>query len=179
MQTKLKMALCASVVMLAGFPALAVDMPVDGTKNFSAPNDAPSYFSNETVPEPARINHPATFDSQDLGADTAADERSVSPIRTETRRFATHSSSHRSRHGFFRSQGHGGSTRFARLAWSRPDRIGVPHGGSRPASVTRAAARGGPQTGATRTNPTKHARTGSRQHAAVGPPSVLMQPTFA
>ncbi len=62
MQIKLKIALVAAAFALVSFPAFAVDMPPDGTKNFNAPSDAPSYFSDETVPESARVNHQATFE---------------------------------------------------------------------------------------------------------------------
>ncbi len=55
MQIKLKIALAAAGFALATIPAFAVEMPTDGSKNFSTPADAPSYFSNEAVPEPARV----------------------------------------------------------------------------------------------------------------------------
>ena len=56
MQTRLKIALAAGGFALATIPAFAVEMPTDGSKNFSPPTDAPSYFTNETVPESARVD---------------------------------------------------------------------------------------------------------------------------
>ncbi len=50
MQIKLKIALAAIGFALATIPAFAVEMPTDGSKNFSTPVDAPSYFANEAVP---------------------------------------------------------------------------------------------------------------------------------
>ena len=61
MQIKLKIALAVAGFALATIPAFAVEMPTDGSKNFSTPADAPSYFTNEAVPEPARVDHAADF----------------------------------------------------------------------------------------------------------------------
>jgi hypothetical protein len=61
MQIKLTIALVAATFALASYPAFAADMPVDGTKNFTAPGDAPSYFTNETAPASARVANQATF----------------------------------------------------------------------------------------------------------------------
>ena len=65
MQTRLKIALAAVGFVLAGVPAFAVEMPTDGSKNFSSPTDAPSYFTNETVPESARVDRAESFDEED------------------------------------------------------------------------------------------------------------------
>ncbi len=46
MQIKLTIGLGAAFA-LASFLAFAADVPADGTKNFTAPGDAPSYFTNE------------------------------------------------------------------------------------------------------------------------------------
>ena len=51
MQTRLKTALAAAGFALATIPAFAVEMPTEGSKNFSTPSDAPSYFTNEATPE--------------------------------------------------------------------------------------------------------------------------------
>ena len=65
MQIRLKIALAAASFALATIPVFAVEMPTDGSKNFSTPNDAPSYFANETVPESARVDHATPFTSED------------------------------------------------------------------------------------------------------------------
>jgi len=70
MQTRLKIALAAAGFALATIPAFAAEMPTDGSKNFSPPSDAPSYFANETVPESARVDRAAAFDKEDAGIST-------------------------------------------------------------------------------------------------------------
>jgi hypothetical protein len=68
MQIKLKIALAAACFALGTIPAFAGEMPTDGSKNFSTPSDAPSYFTNETVPESARVDHATPFTSEDVAA---------------------------------------------------------------------------------------------------------------
>ena len=68
MQNKLTIALVAATFALASYPAFAADMPVDGTKNFTAPGDAPSYFTNETAPASARVANQATFTEDEVPA---------------------------------------------------------------------------------------------------------------
>ena len=86
MQTILKIALAAVDFALAAIPAFAVEMPTDGSKNFSSPTDAPSYFTSETLPESARVDRAASFDEEDVGAatpdvgDTTQYARHTSPI---------------------------------------------------------------------------------------------------
>src|SRR5205823_78704 len=58
----------AGAFALASYPVFAADMPVDGTKNFTAPGDAPSYFANETVPVSARVANQATFTEDEVTA---------------------------------------------------------------------------------------------------------------
>ena len=148
MQFKLKIALVAAGFALASFPAFALDLPPDGTKNFSAPNDAPSYFANETIPESDRVNHQATFDSQEVQESPSAPEVSQGATETEWRgghayRFARHA------HG--RYYGHAGSTHFARATSS---------------GATNAARQGYTASHGARIYTPKHARVGTRQHAA-------------
>jgi hypothetical protein len=137
MQIKLKIALVAAGVALASYPAFAFDMPPDGTKNFSAPSDVPSYFSNETVPESGRVNHQETFDSNEVLESSSAPDVS----QGETRRYGRHATASGSaRHAHGRYNGHGGSTHFSRAA--------TIHNTTRQGYAP------------------KHARVGSRQHAA-------------
>jgi len=164
MQIKLRIALAAALA-LASFPVFAADMPADGTKNFSAPSDAPSYFTNETVPESARVDHAATFDREDLAEGPAESE--VGPaVSLGTGRHGRHASAHRSTR-------HGGSTHYTKATSSKSTGIAALHkpavAGSRPGSAAKGAGRGGTQTGASKPNTTKHARAGVRQHAAVIP----------
>ena len=118
MQIKLKIALTAASFALATIPAFAVEMPTDGSKNFSSPNDAPSYFTNETVPESARVANPASFTSEDVAA-VREDGPAVSGA-TETGRHDRHASAHSStKHSLGRSRGHYSSTRYAKATASQ------------------------------------------------------------
>jgi len=100
MQTGLKTALAAGVA-LASIPAFAVEMPTDGSKNFSAPSDAPSYFTNEAIPKSARVDRAATFDEEDAGVGPAVS------AGTDTGRHDRHAATHRStRHSRGKSRGH-------------------------------------------------------------------------
>jgi hypothetical protein len=124
MQIGLKIALAAAGFALATVPTFAVEMPTDGSKNFSPPADAPAYFANEAVPESARVANPATFTDEDV-ADTHEDVAVVpdveqdSAVAAEPERHGKHAYAHKSsRHASGRSKGHGGSTRHAKSASS-------------------------------------------------------------
>ena len=157
MQIKLKIALAAASFALATIPVFAGEMPTDGTKNFSTPTDAPSYFANETVPESARVHHATPFTSEDVAA-APEDEAAVSG-RTETGRHARHASAHSSaRHSLGRSRGYAPSTRTEALHATATH------------SAAKGAGRGGTQAGASKPSTTRHARTGAGQHATAAPP---------
>jgi hypothetical protein len=173
MQIKLKIALAAASFALATIPAFAVEMPTDGSKNFSSPNDAPSYFANETVPESARVDHATPFTSEEVAA-VPEDGPAVSGA-TETWRHDRHASAHRStKHSLGRSGGHGSSTRYAKATASKatlhPTATHT-NTGSRSASTANGAGRGGTQAGASKPSTTRHAKTGSGQHASAAVPS--------
>ena len=163
MQIKMKIALAAASFALATIPVFAGEMPTDGTKNFSTPNDAPSYFANETVPESARVANPASFTSEDVAA-APQDEPAVSG-RTETVRHARHASAHSSaKHSLGRSGGYARSTRTAALHSTGTHT----NAGSRSAAAN-GAGRGGTQAGASKPSTTRHARSGAGQHATAAP----------
>jgi hypothetical protein len=106
MPNMLTIAFLAAILVLAGFPAGAVDIPDSGSKNFTPGGDAPSYFTNETVPVSARV-------ADTSQAEVAHDEVSGPP------RSASTAYGSRGRHGRFASAGKHGtqtlgrSTRFA------------------------------------------------------------------
>ena len=111
MQTRLKIALGAVGFALAAIPVFAVEMPTDGSKNFSPPTDAPSYSINETLPESARVDRAASFDEEDVGA-TTPDVGSAVSVGTDTTPYDRHASTHRSaRH---KSKGHSASAHYAK-----------------------------------------------------------------
>jgi hypothetical protein len=158
MQIKLTNVLVAAGFALASFPALAGEMPADGTKNFSTPNEAPSYFANETVPESARVDHTTPFTAEDVAA--VPEDGPAVPGATETGQHDRHASAHSSaKHSLGRSRGHGSSTRTAAL------RTTATH------SAAKGAGRGGTQAGASKSSITKHARTGAGQHASAAWPA--------
>jgi hypothetical protein len=162
MQIKLTNVLVAAGFALASFPALAGEMPADGTKNFSTPNDAPSFFANETVPESARVDHATPFTSEDV-ATAPEDEPAVSG-GTETGRHERHASAHSSaKHSLGKSRGYAPSTRTEALHTTATH------------SAAKGAGRGGTQAGTSKSSTTKHARTGAGQHAAAAwPPMALL-----
>src|SRR6267378_3678654 len=120
MQNKLTLALAAAAFALAACPVFAADMPADGTKNFTAPGDAPSYFTNETVPASDRVANQATFTEVD---DTTASEETVGTDRGGKRASARKSTTHASG----KSKGSGGSTHYTKTPSSKSTRSEVTH----------------------------------------------------
>ena len=175
MQTGLRIALAAAGFALAAIPAIAVEMPTDGSKNFSTPNDAPAYFANEAVPESARVANPATFTSEDVAA--APDVEPAYPSGTETGRHGKHASAHKStKHTFGGSKGHGASTHYPKATAAQVTRNAALHTTAkntndrgRSASTVKAAGKSGMPAGESKSSTTRHAKTGTRQHAAAMP----------
>jgi hypothetical protein len=165
MQNKLTIALVAAAFALASSLAFAADMPADGTKNFTAPGDAPSYFANETVPASARVANQATFTEVD---DSTASEEPVGTDRGGKRASARNSTKHASG----KSKGHGGSTHYTKTPSSKSTRSEVAHtSGTRSASAAKGASKSGAPAAASKVNITKHAKSGIRHQAAVVPPT--------
>ncbi len=118
MQIKLTIVFVIAAFALASFPAVAADMPADGTKNFSAPSDTPSYFTNEAVPESARVDHPVPFTSEDVAA--APEVGPAYPSESEPGRHGKHAYAHKySKHASGRSKGHGDSAHYGKATSSR------------------------------------------------------------
>ena len=164
MQIKLTIALVAAAFALASYPVFAADMPVDGTKNFTAPGDAPSYFANETVPASARVANQATFTEVD---DTTASEEPVGTDRVSKRASARKSTKHASG----KSKGSGGSAHYTKAPSSKATRSGVAHSsGDRSAGAAKGSGKSGTPAGAGKPNITRQAKSGIRQQAAVVPP---------
>ncbi len=163
MQIKLTIALVAAAFALASFPAFAADMPADGTKNFTAPGDAPSYFTNETVPASARVANQATFTEI---------EEATAPEEPATDRGGKRASARKStKHASGKSKGSGGSTQYAKASSSKLTRTAAAHStGTRSAGAAKMSGKTGAPAGASKANTTKHAKSGIRQQAAVVPP---------
>ena len=162
MQTRLKIALAAAGFALAAIPAFAAEMPTDGSKNFSTPTAAPSYFTNEAVPESARVDRSADFSSEDVAA--APEDGPAVSVGAEPERHGRHASGHSSgKHSASRSKGHGASTHYAKATTKDTN------AGSRAASTAKGSGRDAAQAGASKSSATKHARVNTRQHAAATP----------
>ena len=161
MQIKLTIALVAAVFALAGSLAFAADMPADGTKNFTAPGDAPSYFANETVPASARVANQATFTEDEVPAPEVG--------QPATDRGGKRASAHKStKHASGKSKGSGGSAHYAKAPSSKSTRGEVAHtSGSRSASAAKVSGKSGAPAASGKANTTKHAKSGIRQQAAV------------
>jgi len=162
MQIKLTIALVAAAFALASYPVFAADMPVDGTKNFTAPGDAPSYFANETVPASARVANQATFTEDEVTA----------PEEPATDRGSKRASARKStKHASGKSKGSGGSAHYTKAPSSKATRSGVAHSsGDRSAGAAKGSGKSGTPAGAGKPNITKQAKSGIRQQAAVVPP---------
>jgi hypothetical protein len=165
MQNKLTIALAAATFALSACPVFAADMPAYGSKNFSAPGDAPSYFANETVPTSARVANQATF--------TEVDEESTPEVRqVTTERGGKRASTRKSgKHVSGKSKGHGGSTHYMKASPSKSTRSGmVQSSETRSASAAKLSGK----SGTSKANTTKQAKSGIRQQAAASlPPNAV------
>ena len=86
---KLTITFLAGALTFACLPALAVELPDYGSKNFSPSDDTPSYFANEAAPVSAR-----TADTTQ-GDWSAVDEMAPArPVFEGTRSAYTHSRGH-------------------------------------------------------------------------------------
>jgi hypothetical protein len=135
---KLTITFLAGALAFAYLPALAVELPDYGSKNFSPSGETPSYFANEAAPVSARIAD--TTQSDWSAVDETAPAR---PAFEGTRSAYTH------------SRGHG---RYAIGQRSGRHAAGRSH-------AARVAGGGGGK--AVRTMSTKHAKAGAR-HASSG-----------
>src|ERR1700730_9928237 len=164
MQNKLTLALAAAAFALAACPVFAADMPADGTKNFTAPGDAPSYFTNETVPASDRVANQATFTEVD---DTTASEETVGTDRGGKRASAPKST----KHGSGKSKGSGGSTHYTKTPSSKSTRSEVTHiSGTRSASAAKGSGKSGTPAAAGRATTQKNRKPAFRHKRARAPP---------
>jgi len=103
---KLTITFLAGALAFACLPALAVELPDYGSKNFSPSDDTPSYFANETAPVSARTADATPRDW------SAVDE--MAPVRPAFQ--GTRSAhGHRGRHGRYavaQTSGRQGSGRY-------------------------------------------------------------------
>src|ERR1700730_9143944 len=87
---KLTITFLAGALAFTCLPAIAVELPDYGSKNFSPSDDTPSYFANEAAPVSARTARPTHVDL------SAVHEMSPARSNFEGSRSAR---GHRGRHG--------------------------------------------------------------------------------
>jgi hypothetical protein len=103
---KLTITFLAGALAFACLPALAVELPDYGSKNFSPSGDTPSYFANEAAPVSARIAD--TTQSDWSAVDEMAPAR---PAFEGTRSAHTHSRGH-GRYAAAQTSGRHGAGRY-------------------------------------------------------------------
>ena len=103
---KLTITFLAGAISFACLPALAVELPDYGSKNFSPSDDTPSYFANEAAPVSARTADPTPRDW------SAVDE--MAPVRPtfEGTRSAHGHRGHNGRYAVAQTSGRHGTGRY-------------------------------------------------------------------
>ncbi len=180
MPNKLTIAFVAAALAVASFPAFAVDIPDAGSKNFSPPGDAPSYFTNENVPVSGRVaDTTAVFETavDEAPASMPAEVGSVPAARSRPGQHSKFVPSHNfTKHTLWRSTGKGRSTRYAGAYTVKGTKTASLHdtgrhtgAGSRTVSAAqtrtakRVAATGKAEAGPSRTKTAKHTSAGARR----------------
>jgi len=154
---KLRVILLAGALAVATVPALAIDLPDYGSKNFSPSGDTPSYFANEAAPVSARTADTTQHDWSAVD-EMAATEQNFEGTRsayTDGGRHGRYSVAHRpSRHTAGK---YGGTTRSVRASAAGGYAGKTAHNS---AAQTR-------NVSAARTTTAKHGKPGAR-HASAG-----------
>jgi hypothetical protein len=122
MPNKLTIFCFAAALAFPSGSAVAVEMPSYGSKNFSTPGDAPSYFTNENGGVSGRGVDTAAIDaSADETAAPTSSEAEPVETRTKTGHRGRHASSQTlARHASGTAKARGGSTHYAKLASAKP-----------------------------------------------------------
>lgn len=114
----------AAVLSVVSLPAFAVEMPDAGTKNFSAPSETPSYFTNENGHgSPSREPAGTEEGERDVATPIPPPGPEVSPPRhaagsSHGHRHAARLTHGRGRHGRYANAGRHG-THFAHAGGTR------------------------------------------------------------
>jgi hypothetical protein len=131
---KLRIAVLAAALVFAGVPAVAVDLPDYGSKNFSPADDTPAYLANEGVPVTARTADTTERDWSDV--DALVPERSSVGSARWGHRFGGRRARYAFNHGSHRHAAEAHSTNFSKALW-------VGHARGTPASARTMSARHG------------------------------------
>ena len=122
MPNKLTVAFLIGALALGGLPAVALDLPDYGSKNFSPAGDTPAYFTNEAAPVAARTadTTPKDWSAVDATVPAGSPEVSSTPSRSHAGRHGKHLSAQRSgKHSLDRPRGGNQVTRSAESGGSR------------------------------------------------------------
>lgn len=174
MPNNLTIAFLAGALAFAGFPAIALDLPDYGSKNFSPSGDTPTYFANETAPVSARTADTTARDwsAVDAEAPVPSAVASTNTPHTAAGRHGRFASAPKSgRHAFGKARGSSHATGSAKAnitkaAWT------VSHHAS--AAGAKTSVRSGPVSAA-KTTSVKHGRANPRHaRAAVTYPAVSL-----
>jgi hypothetical protein len=155
---KLRVILLAGALAVATVPALAIDLPDYGSKNFSPSGDTPSYFANEAAPVSARTADTTQHDwsAVDEMAETEQNLEGTRSAYTHGGRHGRYSVAHGpSRHTAGK---YGGTTRSARASAAGGYAGRTAHNS---AAQTR-------NVSAARTTTPKHGKPGARHASAAG-----------
>jgi hypothetical protein len=163
---------------LASLPALALDLPDSGSKNFSPGNDTPTHFANESVPVSARTadTTASDFSAEEAAAPIPSVVRPTASAHRSTARHGKYASAQKSaKHTSGKSRGNNHSARGATAhrresAYHSSARAGA--AGKRPASVEKSVrvAGGGSKSvtpSAANTATAKHGKAGARHVGVV------------
>jgi hypothetical protein len=160
---------------LASAPALALDLPDSGSKNFSPGNDTPTHFANESVPVSARTaDTTATdFSAEEAAAPVPSVVRPAHPSTARHGKYASAQKSAKHTSGKSRSNNHtarGAGAHRRESAYHSPAQAGT--AGKRPASVEKSVrvARGESKSvtpSAAKTATARHGKAGARHIGVV------------
>jgi hypothetical protein len=153
---------------LASLPALALDLPDSGSKNFSPGNDTPTHFANESVPVSARTadTTASDFSAEEAAAPVPSVARPAASAHPNTARHGKFVSARRSaKHTSGKSRGNKSA-----LVYHSPAQARAAGKASVEKSAKAAGARSGSKSmtpGATKSATAKHGKAGARHVAVV------------
>jgi hypothetical protein len=177
---RLMIAGLSGALALAGVPALALDLPDTGSKNFSPGNDTPTHFANESVPVSARTadTTASDFSAEEAAAPVPSVVRPSASAHPTTARHGKYASAQKSaKHTSRKGRGHNHPARAATANSGKSVRtVSGYHfpaqartAGKRPASVEKSARVAGARGGANSVTPSA-AKTVTAKHSEAGAP---------
>jgi len=174
---RLMIAGLSGALALASAPALALDLPDTGSKNFSPGNDTPTHFANESVPVSARTadTTASDFSAEEAVAPVPSAVRPAASGHPTTARHGKYASAQKSaKHTSRRGRGHNHSARAAANSGKSVRTASAYHfpaqartAGKRAALVEKSARVGGARGGSRSVTPSA-AKTATAKHGKAG-----------